>query len=100
MNAPAAQPSPADTIHRLNALAAELSARGWTADVSTPRGKRPRVRARNPEPGAGVLCEDIYALADGDGTWAYWWPWAQPIAENPARAAAIIVHALRTKDTP
>ena len=96
--APEAAPglaSSADTVARLDALATELTSHGWTASVMTPRGQIPRLYARNPEPGAAALSESIYAQPQADGTWSYWWPWAEPIAETAAAAAAIIVRVLR-----
>jgi hypothetical protein len=87
--------SSADIIDRLDMLAAELNTRGWTASVRTPRGGMPRLYARNPEPGAAALSESIYARPRADGTWSYWWPWAEPIAGTAAAAAAIVVRVLR-----
>jgi hypothetical protein len=89
------QGSHAEIIARLNALAAEMSAHGWTASVREPRGKPARLHARNPEPGAAALSEHIYVRPRADGTWTYWWPWAEPIAETPSEAAAVIVRVLR-----
>ncbi len=91
---------PAQALARLEALAGELAARGWTARLETPPGRLPSVYARNPVPGAAVLSERIYAQPRADGTWAYWWPWAQPIATTPAKAAAVIVRALRSAGQP
>jgi hypothetical protein len=100
VNAPLVQPSPAEVTDRLNELAAELSALGWTAEVRSPSGKLPWLRARNPEPGALVLSENIYARPDEDGNWRYWWPWKQPIAGTSAETASIIVRVLRPAGTP
>ena len=88
-----------DTIDRLDALATELSARGWAASLRRTRGRPPCLHTRNPEPGAGALAEDIYALPGEDGQWAYWWPWNQRIASSAAGAAAAIVRALRSAGT-
>jgi hypothetical protein len=85
----------ADAIARLDALATELNSHGWATKVHAAPGRRPRLYARNPEPGAAALSESIYAQPQTDGTWAYWWPWAEPIAETAAAAAAIIVRVLR-----
>lgn len=90
----------ADTIARLDALAAELGTHGWTARLHTPRGRPPRLHARNPEPGAAALSEHIYAQPRPDGTWMYWWPWAEPIAETAPDTAAIITRVLRPAGTP
>ena len=87
--------SSADAIARLDALATELNSHGWTASIQNPPGRTPRLYARNPEPGAAALSESIYAQPRADGTWSYWWPWAEPIAETAAAAAAIIVRVLR-----
>jgi len=89
----------ADVIARLDALASELSVHGWTAHVRTLPGRMPSLRASNPEPGATALSEDIYTKPRSDGGWEYWWPWAEPIATDPASAAAVIVHVLRPADS-
>lgn len=89
----------ADLIAGLDALATELSARGWAAKVRTMPGRVPSLRACNPEPGAVALSEDIYTKPGGDGGWEYWWPWSERIAADPASAAAVIVHVLRPADT-
>ncbi len=98
MNAPGLRASTADVIARLNDLATELNARGWTARLHTPSGRLPSLHTRNPEPGAAALSEHIYAKPRADGCWMYWWPWAEPIADTPAGAAAVIVRVLRTAD--
>lgn len=100
MNAPGPELASTDIIDQLNALAAELSAHGWAADVRTGRGRPPCVHTRNPEPGAAALAEDIYARPGTDGQWAYWWPWEQRIAGSPASAAAAIVRTLRSAGRP
>jgi hypothetical protein len=90
----------ADIMNRLDALADELAALGWTTQLHAAPGRTPSLHARNPEPGAAALSEHIYAQPRTDGAWAYWWPWAEPIAAAPAEAAAIIVHVLRPAGTP
>jgi hypothetical protein len=87
--------SSADIIARLDMLAAELNTHGWAASVQAPHGGMPRLYARNPEPRAAALSESIYAQPRTDGTWSYWWPWAEPIADTAAAAAAVIVRVLR-----
>ncbi len=99
MNVSSVQPSLAETTGRLNELATELSALGWTTEVRSPSGKLPWLHARNPEPGALVLSENIYARPVGDGNWRYWWPWKQPIAETPDETASIIARVLRPAGT-
>ena len=88
-----------DINRHLEALAAELLARGWTAHVRKLPDRPPGLRALNPVRGASALSEDIYAKPDDDGVWSYWWPWAEPIAPDPATAAAVIVRVLRAQDT-
>jgi hypothetical protein len=92
---PGARASSADAIARLDALATELDTHGWTTTIQAPHGRAPRLYARNPVPGAAALSESIYARPRTDGTWSYWWPWAEPIAETAAVAAAVIVRVLR-----
>jgi hypothetical protein len=87
--------SSADMISQLDALAAELTVYGWTATIRTTPGRMSGLHARNPEPEARALSETIYARPRADGTWSYWWPWAEPIAETASAAAAIIVKVLR-----
>jgi hypothetical protein len=90
----------AAAMSRLEALAAELSTLGWDAKVGYRTDGMPNVYARNPEPGAAALSEHIYTLKHSNGTWMYWWPWAEPIEETPAAAAAVIVRVLRSAGTP
>lgn len=68
--------------------------------MHAPRGRIPSLHARNPESGAAALSEHIYAQPRADGTWMYWWPWAQPIADTPGTAAAVIIRVLRPAGTP
>jgi len=91
---------PAGLGEALDALASELLALGWAAQVRTLPGRQPAVRAGNPEPGASALSEDIYARPGPGGGWEYCWPWAQPIANDPAAAAAVIVRVLRPAGAP
>jgi hypothetical protein len=90
----------ADMIARLSALAAELAAQGWTARLSTPRGRAPSLHALNPEPGAAALSEYIYAQPGPTGTWMYWRPRVEPIAGTAPEAAATITRVLRPAGTP
>ena len=66
------------------------------ARLDTPPGRLPSLHAANPEPGATALAEHIYAAPVADGTWRFWWPWAEPIAAEPAGAAEVITRALRS----
>lgn len=81
---------------RLHALARELEGRGWPARVHAPPDRLPRLHAANSA--AAAMGEDIYAQPVADGTWQYWWPWAEPVAADPASAAEVITRALRTQD--
>jgi hypothetical protein len=56
----------------LEDLALELAARGLTAQVVTPAGRRPWLEVRNPQ--AAILSELV--VADGS---SFWWSWAEPI---------------------
>lgn len=85
------------TISRLDVLAAELAAHGWVARLEVPSHRLPRLHVQNPA--APALSEYVYAQPRSDGTWTYWWPWAQPIASSAAPAAAIIIAALRSGDS-
>ncbi|HUZ25587.1 MAG TPA: hypothetical protein VMV07_17655 [Streptosporangiaceae bacterium] len=100
MNAPTPADDIAETTARLEALAAELTARGWAARLHTPPGRPPSLHTHNPEPGAAALAEHVYAQPRADGTWAFWWPWAEPIAATPITAADIITRVLRARDAP
>lgn len=100
MNAPGSEARPSEHIARLEALATELAARGWISRVHAPQGRPPSLHTRNPELGAAALSEYIYADPRADGTWLYWWPWAESIAETAADAAAVIVRVLRAVGTP
>ena len=99
MNASVSPARYSECITRLEALAAEIAARGWTTRVDATRGRPPSLLAQNPEPGAAALSEHIYAHPGSDGTWMYWWPWADPIAATAADAAAIVVRVLRAVGT-
>jgi hypothetical protein len=95
---PGDRPGPADAVAWLDQLVTELAGRGWPAWVDAPPGRLPRMRAANPA--AAGLAEDIYAQPAADGTWRYWWPWAEPIAADPAGAAEVITRALWADPEP
>jgi hypothetical protein len=80
----------------LEALARELTTRGWVTRPHAPAGRRPSLYVQNPEPGASLLSEHIYASPSQDGTWWYWWPWAAKIAPvaDPGTAAATVTRVL------
>jgi len=80
----------------LDALAAELTACGWTAYVMTPRGRPARLFVQDPDDRR--MCADVLAAAgSGTGDWWFWFGWAERIAPvgAPDTAAAVIVTELR-----
>ena len=85
-----------ERLARLDALAAELTARGWTAYVTTPRGRPACLFVQNPCDRG--MCADVMAAAgSGTGDWWFWFGWAERIAPvgAPGTAAAVIVTELR-----
>jgi hypothetical protein len=96
-----AKPAPTarepEAVTYLDALAAELTARGMRAVVTTA-APTPAVLVTNPR--AAVLNERVIAAPDGNGTWWFWWPWAERIAPAAvtADAAGVIISVLRTGD--
>ena len=78
----------------LEALAIELAACGWTAQVHTPEGRVASLYVQNPS--APMLAEHIYAGSAADGTWSYWWSWADTVAPatDPRGTAATITRVL------
>jgi hypothetical protein len=83
-----------NTVFRLEALGAELAGLGWPSRLVSQPARLPRLHVVNPEPGAAALSEDVYCAARVDEL-VFWWSWAEPIAAEPADAAAIIVRVLR-----
>jgi hypothetical protein len=84
----------------LEALASVLTTQGWTARLQTPDGRLPSLYVQNPD--AEKLSEHIYAGPSADGTWSYWWSWADTIAPaiDPAGTAATITRVLRAATGP
>jgi hypothetical protein len=78
-------------VTALEKLAAELSARGFTARLITPGGRPPSLAISNPE--AAALSETVMA----DAGW-FWWPWADRIAgvADVLAAAEMIARVLAT----
>lgn len=79
-------------------LRAELSSRGIRSQVITSTCK-PRLRIHVPGPHGGADAEfedNIVAAAGPDGHWTYFWPWVEEIcaADDPVRAAQVIVTTL------
>jgi hypothetical protein len=80
-------------LHQLEHLAAELWQHGLEASIVAPLGRVPRLEVTHP---AGTA-EDVYVGRCQDGTWWFWWPWAERIAstDDPGEAAARIGQVLR-----
>ncbi len=78
--------------HRLERLAAELRRRDLAADLVVAPGRIPRLEVAHPAGSA----EDVYAWRGQDGTWWFWWSWAERIAGagDPDDAAARIEQVL------
>jgi hypothetical protein len=62
---------------QLEALAEDLEGRGFIATV-TQAGGDARVSVVNRL--ASQLSENVYAARAGDGSWWFWWSWADRIA--------------------
>lgn len=79
-------------LHRLEHLAGELYRHGLEASIVTPPGRVPRLEVAHP---AGAA-EDVYVGRCQDGTWWFWWPWAERIAgaDDCSAAAARIERVL------
>jgi hypothetical protein len=96
MPAPAKRsPHAPDGQADLERLAAELTQRGYQADLRTPEGRLAFLDVRNPT--ASALSERVYAQAD-----SYWWSWAERIAgcAQVSTAADALARVLRTVDSP
>jgi len=63
-------------LHRLEHLAVELRRRGMTAGLVLAPGRIPRLEVVH----AAGPAEDVYAWRCEDGTWWFWWSWAERIA--------------------
>ena len=89
---------PARVLHvylsRLEGLAEVLSRDGLRASLMAPPGRAPSLHVVNPE--ASVLAEDIYIGRGQDGTWWFWWSWAERIgiADDLDHAATTITRVL------
>ncbi len=81
----------------LESLAEALARRGLRTRLMAPQGRIPSLHVVNPA--ASVLAEDIYAGRGQDGTWWFWWSWAERIAsgEDLDGAAAMIKQVLAAR---
>jgi hypothetical protein len=79
---------------RLDRLAPALARRGMKTHLLAPPGRVPSLRAVNPA--APALAEDVYAGCCEDGSWWFWWSWAERIAAatDLEDAATRIAHVL------
>ena len=81
-------------LDHLERLGEELTRRGMRVWLALPPGRVPSLHVVNPE--ARALEEHVYAGCGSDGTWWFWWSWAERIArtEDLGMAAAAIARAL------
>jgi hypothetical protein len=79
---------------RLDRLAPVLARHGMTTNLLAPPGRVPSLRVVNPDTPA--LAEDVYAGRCQDGSWWFWWSWAERIsaAADLETAALRIAHVL------
>ena len=84
-------------LSRLELLAGELGRHGLEASIVSPPGRVPRLQVTHP---AGAA-EDVYVGRCQDGTWWFWWPWAERIAatKHLGDATARIEQVLRRPPT-
>jgi hypothetical protein len=92
--------SPPDQAYldQLDRLAPVLARQGMTTNLMAPAGRVPSLRVVNPA--APALAEDVYAGCCEDGSWWFWWSWAERIAAATEleRAAERVVHVLSASD--
>jgi hypothetical protein len=81
-------------LEHLEKLGEELTRRGMQVRMVLPPGRVPSLYVVNPE--ARALEEHIYAGCGSDGTWWFWWSWAERISatEDLPDAATAIVRVL------
>jgi hypothetical protein len=80
-----------DQLERLTPV---LARHGMTTNLVAPPGRVPSLRVLNPATPA--LAEDVYADRCEDGSWWFWWSWAERIsaAGDLEQAATRIAHVL------
>ena len=76
--APTAGQAPHIYLNRLEGLAEVLAKHGLRTSLMAPPGRVPSLHVVNPA--ASALAEDVYAGRGQDGTWWFWWSWAERIA--------------------
>lgn len=97
VNAAPVAPAQQGTAY-LEGLADALTQRGLRARLMEPQGRVPSLHVVHPL--ASALAEDIYAGRGQDGTWWFWWSWAERIgvSEDLDFAAARIARVLAPHD--
>lgn len=91
---------PVSCLTRLEDLAQALARHGMRTRMMTPPGRVPSLHVVNPL--AAGLAEDVYAGRTQDGSWWYWWPWAERIApgDDVTAAASQVARVLAAHDQP
>jgi hypothetical protein len=96
MGAQVSSLSPPDQAYldQLDRLAPVLAQHGMATNLMAPAGRVPSLRVINPA--APALAEDVYAGCCEDGSWWFWWSWAERIAAATEldRAAECVAHVL------
>jgi hypothetical protein len=91
-----------DPRAQVEALAAELSRRGFATSVTRDglRHHHPCMRVTNTH--IARMSEDVYAAPGRDGNWAFWWSWADPIGPigDIETAAVAIAYVLSPNAGP
>jgi hypothetical protein len=84
-------------LDRLEGLAEVLAHHGLRTSLMAPPGRVPSLHVVNPA--AAALAEDVYAGRCQDGTWWFWWSWAERIAawDDLDGAAALIKRVLAAR---
>jgi hypothetical protein len=78
-------------LEYLEKLGEVLTRRGMQVRLVLPPGRVPSLYVVNPE--ARALEEHIYAGGSSDGSWWFWWSWAERISSTDdldAAATAIV----------
>jgi hypothetical protein len=84
-------------LGNLENLGEELTRRGMQVRLVLPPGRVPSLHVVNPQ--ARALEEHIYAGCGSDGSWWFWWSWAERIAATGDLdlAAGAIVRVLASR---
>jgi hypothetical protein len=96
--APTPGQAPHIYLNRLEGLAEVLARHGLRTSLMAPPGRVPSLHVVNPA--ASALAEDVYAGRGQDGTWWFWWSWAERIAiwDDLDGAADLIKQVLAARD--